>query len=209
MTSPSSPNTLDVGLLMTSNALGFQFSASADRVTIPIGGLVVADVDPGYQVFGIVTNIRSDPDAMGKAIATSKNPSNIVGRAKTTPSIQVSVATVGYREDGHIYRMMPPRPPVSLNVIRMVPAAELIEFTEDGSYLRALLKQTSEIPADALLAACLYQGQAVRSDAEWLKETVKKLTVMLRSDFRTLYGVLTQVADLIPDEQEEPISKEV
>ena len=58
--------------------------------------------------------------------------------------LEMSVLAVGYRDGDQIYHLLPPRPPLSLDVIHMCGSDELIEFTDAGrvGYFRHILRAT-------------------------------------------------------------------
>ena len=68
--------------------------------------------------------------------------------------VEMSVLAVGYEQDGKISHLLPPRPPLSLDVIYLCSDAELAKFTSAGhfGYFRHIL-QAKDIPIGELLAA--------------------------------------------------------
>ena len=57
-----------------------------------------------------------------------------VGGSTYQVPIEVSVLTVGYRQNGEIRHLLPPRPPLSLDVIYQCDAEELRQFTTAGRF---------------------------------------------------------------------------
>ena len=75
--------------------------------------------------------------------------------------LEISVLAIGYRLDGHVYHLLPPRPPLSLDVIYLCADNEVCEFTGAGrfGYFRHLLRAV-DLPIGELLAAHIQQVQS-------------------------------------------------
>jgi hypothetical protein len=116
---------------------------------------------------------------------------------------EMSVLAVGYQQNGQIYHLLPPRPPLSLDLIYLCDDAEVRRFSGAGrfGYFRHILR-SQELPISELLAAHLQQaGQAHREagDTEWINAAAQELIVSLRDDYPTLMGVLGALSDVMLD----------
>jgi len=116
--------------------------------------------------------------------------------------VEISVLTVGYAQNGQIKHLLPPRPPLSLDVIYQCSAEELIAFTGTGrfGYFRHLLR-SKDTPIGELIAAHVEQaGQAhiAAGDEQWVQEAMGELIALLRDDYHTLMTVLGAVSDTLP-----------
>ncbi|HEX9014005.1 MAG TPA: hypothetical protein VF813_10830, partial [Anaerolineaceae bacterium] len=114
--------------------------------------------------------------------------------------LEVSVLAVGYRQDGQIYHLLPPRPPLSLDKIYLCEPNELCEFTSAGrfGYFRHLLR-AKDLPVGEILAAHLklaHAAQCSNGDPEWSSAATRELITLLRDDYPTLMAVLGAVADI-------------
>ena len=56
--------------------------------------------------------------------------------------VEMGVLAIGYEQDGKIYHLLPPRPPLSLDVIYLCEDEELCTFTSAGrfGYFRHILR---------------------------------------------------------------------
>jgi hypothetical protein len=106
---------------------------------------------------------------------------------------------VGYELKGRISHLLPPRPPLSLDVIYLCSDAELANFTGAGKfgYFRHIL-QAKDIPIGELLAAHVQQASAAHQDKDWGRKAAQELITLLRDDYPTLMSVLGALGDALP-----------
>jgi hypothetical protein len=125
-------------------------------------------------------------------------------RERRIVPVEMSVLSVGYEQDGHIRHLLPPRPPLSLDVIYLCDEKELVRFTEAGhfGYFRHILR-TRDAPVGELLAAHIQQtaaaqkpGPALRHAEGWQAAAVQELITLLRDDYPTLMSVLGALSDV-------------
>ena len=114
--------------------------------------------------------------------------------------LEMSVLSVGYQLGDRIYHLLPPRPPLSLDVIYLCSEDELLRFSAAGrfGYFRHLLR-ASDLPVGELLAAHLSQAQKVhteRGEPDWFHHATQELITLLRDDYSTLMSVLGALSDL-------------
>ena len=121
-------------------------------------------------------------------------------RVNRNVPVEISVLAVGYEQNGTISHLLPPRPPLSLDVIYLCEPAELAAFTSVGrfGYFRHILR-AADLPIGELLAAHLQQAQAAHREvgqADWLSAATQELITLLRDDYPTLMSVLGAIAEL-------------
>jgi hypothetical protein len=113
--------------------------------------------------------------------------------------LELSVLTVGYKLDGKISHLLPPRPPLSLDVISLCTREEVRQFTSAGrfGYFRHLLR-AQDLPVGELLTAHIQQAAAAHAEAgntEWRNAATQELITLLRDDYGTLMTVLGALGD--------------
>jgi hypothetical protein len=106
---------------------------------------------------------------------------------------------VGYRQDGRIFHLLPPRPPLSLDRIYLCEPEEVCAFTAAGrfGYFRHILR-AADLPVGEILAAHLKQANdahCASGNADWSNQATQELITLLRDDYPTLMSVLGAVAD--------------
>jgi hypothetical protein len=109
----------------------------------------------------------------------------------------MSVLSVGYQQDGKIHHTLPPRPPLSLDVIYLCDNAELAGFTSAGrfGYFRHILR-AQDAPIGEVLAAHIQQAGAAQ-DAKWKETATQELITLLRDDYPTLMSVLGALGEVL------------
>jgi hypothetical protein len=121
-------------------------------------------------------------------------------RVNRNVPLELSVLTVGYRLDGKVSHLLPPRPPLSLDVIYLCSAEEIRQFTGVGrfGYFRHILRAT-DLPVGELLAAHIQQASAAHTEAgkgEWRNAATQELITLLRDDYATLMSVLGALGEV-------------
>jgi len=120
-------------------------------------------------------------------------------RVNRNVPVEISVLTVGYAQNGQIKHLLPPRPPLSLDVIYQCSAEEIRAFTSTGrfGYFRHLLR-SKEAPIGEMIAAHVEQAsQAHKSvgDERWTINAMGELITLLRDDYLALMSVLGALGD--------------
>jgi hypothetical protein len=115
--------------------------------------------------------------------------------------VEFSVLHAGYEQDGRIWHLLPPRPPLSLDAIYACDPGEIARFTGAGrfGYFRHVLR-AEDAPVGELLAAHIRQAQeaqATHGQAEWGSTAVQELIILLRDDYPQLMSVLGALADIV------------
>jgi hypothetical protein len=216
---PGESTAIEIGRLLRAGTSGFvvgcrvsqaQGSASASAVApaaapavVPsFGTLVKAPVSADYQIYGLIYDIHIDDDGLVRQLVTAEGvDENIINdnRMNRNVPLEMSVLAVGYRRGERILHLLPPRPPLSLDVIYLCRPAELRAFTDAGrfGYFRHVLRAT-DLPTGELLAAHVQQAQAAHAaagDASWGERATQELITLLRDDYPTLMSVLGALGD--------------
>lgn len=203
---------IEIGRLLRAGTTGFvvgcrvtQFSVSQlGSDELAFGALVKAPVAAGYDIFGLIHDIHIDDDGLVRQLATADGiDENIINDNRTNRNVplEISVLAVGYRQGQRIYHLLPPRPPLSLDVIYLCSPQEVCQFTSAGrfGYFRHVLR-AADLPVGELLAAHVLQCQTVHSASgspDWAGEAAQELITLLRDDYATLMQVLGGLADAI------------
>lgn len=199
--------TIEIGRLLRAGISGFVVGCRVNQIDLPsFGALVRVPLAGGYQVFGLIHDIHIDDDGLVRQLVTAEGIDEAViadNRVNRNVPAEMSVLAVGYQQDGQIYHLLPPRPPLSLDLIYLCDDAEVRRFSGAGrfGYFRHILR-SQDLPISELLAAHLQQaGQAHREagDAEWINAAAQELIVSLRDDYPTLMGVLGALSDVMLD----------
>lgn len=199
--------TIEIGRLLRAGISGFVVGCRVNQIDLPsFGALVRVPLAGGYQVFGLIHDIHIDDDGLVRQLVTAEGVDEAViadNRVNRNVPAEMSVLAVGYQQDGQIYHLLPPRPPLSLDLIYLCDDEEVRRFSGAGrfGYFRHILR-SQELPISELLAAHLQQaGQAHREagDTEWINAAAQELIVSLRDDYPTLMGVLGALADVMLD----------
>src|SRR5512143_1282327 len=153
----------EIGRLLRAATSGFGVGCRAAQSDAPsFGALVKVILDGDYQVYGLIHDIRIDDDGLVRQLVTAEVVEDAViadNRVNRNVPLELSVLTVGYRLDGKISHLLPPRPALSLDVIYLCTSEELRQFTDAGrfGYFRHVLRAADQ-PVGELLAAHIQQA---------------------------------------------------
>jgi hypothetical protein len=193
-----------IGRLLRAGTTGFVVGCRASQFESPtFGNLVKVPLGPNYQIYGLIYDIHIDDDGLVRQLVTAGIADESViadNRLNRNVPLEMSVITVGYRQDGRISHMLPPHPPLSLDVISLCIPAEMCEFSSAGrfGYFRHVLRAV-DLPAGELLAAHLQQTQTAQQacgNSEWLEAATHELITLMRDDYATLASVLGALSEL-------------
>ena len=197
-----SKDSIEIGRLLRSGTTGFVAGCSVSQLDAPVfGGLVRAPLGNGYQVYGLIYDIHIDDDGLVRQLVTSDNVSPEViadNRERRIVPVEMSVLTVGYEERGKVSHLLPPRPPLSLDVIYKCCDDDLIRFTGAGrfGYFRHILR-AQDAPIGEMLATHVQQAAQAHKNAEWQDKAVKEIITLLRDDYPTLMSVLGALGETV------------
>lgn len=194
---------IEIGRLLRAGTTGFIAGCRVNQLSVPsFGALVRAPLGDGYQVYGLIHDIHIDDDGLVRQLVTADGVSEEVmkdNRERRIVPVEMSVLAVGYEQDGKVHHLLPPRPPLSLDVIYACDEKETVRFTSAGrfGYFRHILNG-KELPIGEVLAAHLMQaGKAHGTNGDaWREKAVQELITLLRDDYPTLMSVLGALADI-------------
>jgi hypothetical protein len=206
--------TIEIGRLLRSSTTGFIMGCRVSQLQEPaFGALVRAPISDDYQVFGLIYDIHIDDDGLVRQLVTAANPvaPEVIAdnRVNRNVPVEISVLSVGYQQGQTIYHLLPPRPPLSLDMIYPCEDAELRAFTLVAyppgftsagrfGYFRHILRAIN-LPVAELLAAHLQQAQPAHRAAgsrDWINQATQELIILLRDDYPTLMSVLGAIGEL-------------
>jgi hypothetical protein len=195
-------HTIQIGHLLHSSTSQFTAGCAVSQLEAPaFGALVQAPLDQQYSVYGLIYDIHIDEDGLVRQLVTAGNVSPEVmhdNRERRIVPVEMSVLTVGYEQSGKIYHMLPPRPPLSLDMVYLCQEAELVKFTSAGhfGYFRHIL-QAKDIPVGEVLAAHILQVKQKTKNDLWVGQATQELITLLRDDYPTLMSVLGALGEVI------------
>lgn len=194
---------IEIGRLLRAGTAGFVVGCRVSQLEAPsFGGLVRVPLEDGYQIYGLIHDIHIDDDGLVRQLVTSETvDENTIAdnRINRNVPLEMSVLSVGYRQNSRISHLLPPRPPLSLDRILRCEADELCQFTSTGrfGYFRHVLRN-SDLPVGELLAAHLQQAGEAHAQAgspSWMQAATQELITLLRDDYTTLMRVLSALSD--------------
>ena len=193
---------IQIGYLLRAGTSGFVAGCSVSQMEAPsFGALVRAPIGEDYSVYGLIYDIHIDDDGLVRQLVTAAEVREKViadSRVNRIVPVEMSVLAVGYEQGGKISHLLPPRPPLSLDVIYLCSDSELAKFTNAGhfGYFRHIL-QAKDIPIGELLAVHILEVKNKTADAAWLEQATRELITLLRDDYPTLMSVLGALGEVI------------
>ncbi len=196
-----------IGRLLRANTTNFIVGCRVNQLEAPaFGAMVRIPLGEGYQIYGLIYDIRIDDDGLVRQLVTAQGVDEAIiadNRVNRNVPVEMSVLAIGYQDNGPIRHLIPPRPALSLDVIYLCDGKELVEFTSTGrfGYFRHVLRAT-DVPVGELLAAHIQQAneaQVAAGNPEWSSAATQELITLLRDDYPTLMAVLGALGDAVPD----------
>ncbi len=197
------PGSIEIARLLRAGTGGFVAGCRISQSGVPtLGALVRAPVDDAFQVFGLVHDIHIDDDGLVRQLVTAEHVSDEVfrdNRERRIVPVEISVLAVGFEQTGKIHHILPPRPPLSLDVVYLCDDHELLQFTSAGrfGYLRHIL-QAEDVRVADVLSAHVQQAAAVHNDGGmWRDAAIREIITLLRDDYPTLVSVLGALNEVV------------
>lgn len=192
---------IEIGRLLRAGTTGFIAGCRVNQLSVPsFGALVRAPLGDGYQVYGLIHDIHIDDDGLVRQLVTADGVSEEVmkdNRERRIVPVEMSVLAVGYEQDGRVHHLLPPRPPLSLDVIYLCDDKEIARFTERFGYFRHILNG-KDVPVGEVVAAHILQAGRARGvdGGRWIESATQEVITLLRDDYPTLMSVLGALADI-------------
>ena len=195
--------TYEIGHLLRAGITGFVAGCQVSQFSVPSFGSLVSVMPGGseqYKIYGLIYDIHIDDDGLIRQLVTTESISREVikdNRERRVVPVEMSVLAVGYEQDGKVHHLLPPRPPLSLDVIYLCDDTDLVRFTSAGrfGYFRHILR-AQEIPIGEVLAAHMLQASKAHKDSAWRENAIQELITLLRDDYPTLMSALGALADI-------------
>ena len=200
------PNS-EIGRVLRASTTGFAVGCRVAQLQLPaFGSLVKAQpLDNREAIYGLIYNMNVDDDPLVRRLVMTENPDPHVindQRDNRMLPIEMSVLAVGYQINGRITHTLPPRPPLNLDPVQLcTDPGEVIQFTNNLSYLRLILRDNSNnVPIDQLLVAHIANIYQIRGeDAGWAQAVITELVELLRSNYEMLIPTMEALSDALPD----------
>ncbi len=197
------PGSMEIARLLRAGLDGFVAGCRVSKSDTPaLGALVRAPVDGSLQVFGLIHDIRIDDDGLVRQLVAADRVSTEVirdNRERRIVPVEISVLSVGYEKDGRIHHLLPPRPPLSLDLVYLCNDQELVRFTSAPrlGYFRHILAADDVRVADVLSAHMAQAASAHRDGGQWRDMAVREVIALLRDDYATLVSVLGALNEVV------------
>ena len=197
-----------IGRLLRAGTTEFVVGCRVNQLDAPeFGALVRVPLGKDYEIFGLIYDILIDDDGLVRQLVTTHGVDEAIiadNRVNRNVPVEMSVVTVGFRNNGPIKHLMPPRPALSLDVIYLCTDKEVLDFTSTGrfGYFRHILRM-KEAPVGELLAAHIAlanEAHTANGNQDWANDATQELITLLRDDYPTLMSVLGALGDAIPEE---------
>jgi len=191
---------IEIGRLLRAGTTGFIAGCRVSQLTVPaFGALVRAPLSDNYQVYGLIHDIHIDDDGLVRQLVTSNNVSDDVmrdNRENRIVPVEMSVLAVGYEQDGKVQHLLPPRPPLSLDVIYLCDEKDIVRFTEKLGYFRHILN-AKDTPVGEVIAAHIQQACVANKDKACKENATQEVITLLRDDYPTLMSVLGALGEVV------------
>ncbi len=195
---------IEIGRLLRAGTTGFIAGCRVSQWTVPaFGALVRAPLGDGYQVYGLIHDIHIDDDGLVRQLVTAENVSDEVmrdNRERRIVPVEMSVLAIGYEQDGQIFHLLPPRPPLSLDMIYLCDSSDMSRFVKAGrfGYFRHILR-AQDAPIGEVISAHIRHVRENIHDPAWVEAATHEVIILLRDDYPTLMSVLGALSDVVEE----------
>lgn len=194
---------IQIGRLLSANTRQFLVGCAVSQFELPtLGALTQVEVSPGYIIYGLIYDIFIADDGLVRQLVTAPQvDASVIAdhRINRSVPLEIQVLSLGFQQEGQIFHLLPPRPPLGLEAMRLCSEKELVAFTSAGrfGYLRHILREKDEAMGEVLAAHLQQAGLAHQKmgKPEWAQEAVQEIIILLRDDYATLIRVLQSLAD--------------
>ncbi|MEP7284553.1 MAG: hypothetical protein ABI947_02140 [Chloroflexota bacterium] len=190
-----------VGRVLRSSTTGYACGTRSHELETPSFGAFVQTThingsgEPPIDVIGLIYAIHIDDDPLVRQLIMA----NQIGvttlrdqRENRMVPVEISVVNIGYRIQGESFHNLPPRPPMSLDPVYICDDDCIYDFTQKFDFFRLVLN-TSEVPAEELLAATLKHAASarpMREQRDFLIGAGRRLAQLLSYDLPRLNHLL-------------------
>lgn len=198
-------NEIKIGRLLRASVTEFVVGCRVSELDAPeFGSMVRVPLEGGKQTYGLIYDIHIADDGLVRQLVTTHDVADGIiadNRVNRNVPVEMSVLAVGYQDGDTIRHLMPPRPPLSLDIIYLCSQKEILDFTSTGrlGYFRHILR-AQDAPVGELLAAHISQSQQAHAELgnpNWALTASQELITLLRDDYATLMAVLGALSDAV------------
>ena len=197
---------VEIGRVLRASTAGFAIGCRVSQLSLPsFGSLVKAQpVEARESIYGLIYDMHIDDDPLVQRLVLAEAPRQSViedQRSNRLLPIEMSVLSIGYRQNGRLSHGLPPRPPLNLDPVFLCQEQEEVrQFTEETGYLRMILRNVGgPVPVDQLLVAHIKDCLELRGqDMAWTVRTIEKLIDLLRNDYDLLVPTLEAISEAVP-----------
>ncbi len=193
---------IEIGRLLSAGISGFTAGCRVNQLSVPsFGALVRAPLGDGYQVYGLIHDIHIDDDGLVRQLVTADGVSEEVmkdNRERRIVPVEMSVLAVGYEQDGKVHHLLPPRPPLSLDVIYLCEDKDMRAVHREVRVFPSYLEWQGCACGRSACGAYFAGGQGTRGveSGKWIESATQEVITLLRDDYPTLMSVLGALADI-------------
>ena len=183
--------TIEIGRLLRAGTTGFVVGCRVSQLDGPsFGGLVRIPLENGYQVYGLIYDIHIDDDGLVRQLVTADGvDENILPTTGSTATCRWRSACWRWAtgRDRRISHLLPPRPPLSLDVIYLCEPDELCAV-----HLRRAVRLLPPRPARRRPAGGraaggplqqAHEAHVAAGDPDWAEPATQELITLLRDDY--------------------------
>jgi hypothetical protein len=191
---------LTIGWVLRASTVGFTVGCRVLQPSVPqFGDLVKVPLpDDNINIFGLIydVEVRDDPAVRQLILAGEiEREAMLDQRENRLVPIEISVLVVGYQREKQIVQGLPPRPPLSLDMLIMCDEVEIRAFSQNLDYLRLVLN-AAQIPTDELLITNLHHSASAHppeTRRQFLLKAGRELARLLNADLVRLEAILKRI----------------
>ena len=185
-----------IGEVIESSTTEFIAESRALNGAPPFGAFVKVVSDP-ITIIGLVFNVFTHsiepnrrPTAYGKTEEELRlEQPQIFELLKT----EFQAIVLGYQDDGGVRQLLPPHPARIHSFVYPCLEPDIQAFTSSSDFLRTILN-TSRVPADELLIATIRSAYGAHGHQEYLIQTGKELSRLIRDDYDRLSSIIRRIS---------------
>jgi hypothetical protein len=192
----SNSSNTEIGRTLRASTEGFIVGCRVEQLSAAFGDLVKARLTDDSVVYGLIykIDVEDDPLVRRLVLLDGLDPAMIEDqRQNRLVPIEMSVLTVGHKDNGDSAYGLSRRPPLSLDpVFACDDLGEVQTFTDNLGYLRMITRaDPSQVPIDQLLITHLRNIFQTRGDDKvWADTAIREVIELLRHDYQTLIPIL-------------------
>lgn len=199
-----------IGHVLRASTNGFDFGTRGNEIDErhSFGSFVLAEIagnsDQQWFAVGLIYAIRiaDDPFVRELVMSTEIKPTTLADQRKNRlvpiETLVLNVGYTAYTERGfeQMIHSMPPRPPLSLTQVYLMPPEGVLQFVTSQDFFRIVLN-AGEVPSDDLLAAAIRYAAEFESDPDARYDlrvaSGRQIARLLTSDLKRLSNLLNLI----------------